>query len=65
MQKHLWWGLIAVVGGVGLLFLGDEIADIGDHVDNAIQNKWTAIGFIAIGAAFLFLPSLKLKAREF
>lgn len=55
-------GLIAL--GLVVLFLGDQIQNIGDEVDSLLTNKWVGFISLGLGAIILIGPSIKIKTRE-
>jgi hypothetical protein len=61
-----FWALIFVGVGLIVLFAGDQIAGVGQSVDNLIANKWTGAGLLLLGVV-LFIggdSSVKLKVER-
>lgn len=52
-------GIIAVIAGVVLFFVGDKIANVGGAIDNIIASKWTSIALIVGGGLLVASPALK------
>jgi len=57
------FGLMLLVIGGALFFIGPSLSGVGDAVDNALQSKVFAGGLLVGGALLFFGQSVDFKKR--
>lgn len=54
-------GIVAAGAGLVVLFAGQELAGVGQGIDNLVASKWTGAALL-IGGALLFVASGGMRA---